>query len=434
MMVKKNIFNLAKKLWPIHRTIVGPGIRSSLKIIRSEQNLLKIKSMKTGHRAYDWKIPHEWKIKNAWIKYKNKKIIDYKKNNLHIVGHSEGVNKKIKLKYLKSRLHFIKKLPNAIPYVTSYYKKYWGFCLSYNAYKKLLNGKYHVFVDSKFKKGNLNYGELVLKGKTKKEILFSTYICHPSLANNEISGPCVNTFLSKYLQKIPNRYYTYRFIFIPETIGSIAYISKNLVNLKKNLLAGFNISCVGDERAYSYISSRKGDTVADYVAKKILFSTDKKYKKYDWFHRGSDERQFCSPGVDLPFCTISRSKFGEYKEYHNSLDVLGKVVTGKGLTTSLELLKKIVIFFEKNYFYNSTFKCEPFMSKRNLYETISIAKKYISGRRGKTSTEILMNVLSLCDGKTDLETICKKNKISKLKLKKTIEILEKNKLIYKTKL
>jgi aminopeptidase-like protein len=433
-MKKKAIFNLAKKLWPIHRTIAGPGLRASLKIIKSEQNSLIIKSIKTGHKVYDWKIPEEWEIKDAWIKYKNKKILDYKKNNLHIVGHSRKIHKKINLIDLKKKIHFIKKLPNAIPYVTSYYKKYWGFCLPYNNFKKLSNGEYVVHINSKFKKGNLNYGELVLKGKSKKEILFSTYLCHPSLANNEISGPCVNTFLTKYLQKIKNRHYTYRFIFVPETIGSIAYINKNLLNLKKNLLAGFNISCVGDERAYSYIGSRKGDTIADYVAKKVLYSTDKRFKKYDWLQRGSDERQFCSPGVDLPLCTISRSKFGEYKEYHNSLDILGKVVTSNGLNTSLELLKKIIIFFENNYFFNSTFKCEPFMSKRNLYETISIAKEDNKDKRGTTNTEILMNVLSLCDGKTDLDTICQKNKLSKLKVTKAIEILEKNKLIYKTKL
>ena len=427
IMTKKDIFNLAKKLWPIHRTIVGPGIRSSLKIIKSEQNLLKIKSIKTGKKIYDWKVPWEWEIKNAWIKYKDKKILDYKKNNLHIVGHSEKVNKKIYFKDLRSRIHFIKKIPNAIPYVTSYYKKYWGFCLYYNDYKKLSNGKYHVFVDSKFRKGNLNYGEIVLKGKTKKEILFSTYLCHPSLANNEISGPCVNTFLTKYLQKIKNRHYTYRFIFIPETIGSIAYINKNLSNLKKNLLAGFNISCVGDERAYSYTSSRKGNTIADYVAKKVLYSVDKKFKKYNWLFRGSDERQFCSPGVNLPLCTISRSKFGEYKEYHNSLDTLGKVVTGKGLITSFELLKKIVIFFENNFYYNSTFKCEPFMTKRNLYKTISKHEE-------TKNSDTLMNVLSSCDGETDFETICKQNRLGEKKVKKAIKILEKNKLIYKTKL
>tara|TARA_B100001093_G_scaffold486188_1_gene521288 strand:- start:529 stop:1830 length:1302 start_codon:yes stop_codon:yes gene_type:complete len=433
-MTKKAIFNLAKKLWPIHRTIAGPGLKASLKIIKSEQNLLKIKFIKTGKKVYDWKVPWEWEIKDAWIKFRNKKIIDYKKNNLHIVGHSHKINKIINLKELKSRIHFIKKIPNAIPFVTSYYKKYWGFCTNYKDYKKLQNGEYHVFIDSNFKKGYLNYGEIVLKGKTKKEILFTTYLCHPSLANNEISGPCVVTYLSKFVKKLKKKHYTYRFIFIPETIGSIAYINKNFSNLKKNLLAGFNISCVGDERAYSYVSSRKGDTISDYVAKKILYSTDQKFKRYSWFHRGSDERQFCSPGVDLPFCTISRSKFDEYKEYHNSLDVLGKVVTNKGLVTSLELLKKIIIFFEKSYFYNSTFKCEPFMTKRKLYKTISIADENIDVTRGTSNTEILMNVLSYCDGKTDLDTISKKNKLSKTRVREAIKILENNKLIYKVKL
>ncbi len=426
-MTKKVIFELAKKLWPIHRTIIGPGIRSSLKIIKSEQNLIKIRSIKTGTKVYDWKIPQEWKIKDAWIKYKNKKILEYKNSNLHIVGHSVAVNKKVSLNELKKKIHFIKKIPNAIPYVTSYYKKYWGFCMSYNKYKKLSKGNYHVYVNSEFKKGNLNYGEVIFKGKSKKEILFSTYLCHPSLANNEISGPCVNTFLSKYVQEIKKRYYTYRFIFIPETIGSISYINKNFSYLKKNLLAGFNISCVGDERAYSYVSSRKSNTIADYVANKILYETDKKYKKYNWLSRGSDERQFCSPGVDLPICTISRSKFGEYKEYHNSLDTLGKVVTTKGLDSSLELLKKIVNFFENNIYYNSVHKCEPFMTKRNLYNSLSEYNK-------SKNDDYLMNVLSSCDGKTDFETICSINNLSKIKTLKAINILSKNNLIYKTKL
>lgn len=426
-MTKKSIFKLAKKLWPIHRTIVGPGIRTSLKVIKSEQNLIKIKSVKTGTKVYDWKIPKEWEVKDAWIKYNNRKVVDYKKNNLHIVGHSIAIDKKINFNELKKKIHHIKRIQNAVPYVTSYYKKYWGFCMSYKKFKKLKSGQYHVFIDTKFKKGNLNYGELVFKGKSKKEILFSTYLCHPSLANNEISGPCVNTFLTKYVENIKDRYYTYRFIFIPETIGSITYISKKFSHLKKNLLAGFNISCVGDERAYSYVSSRKGDTMADYVANKILYQVDKKFKKYDWLSRGSDERQFCSPGVDLPICTISRSKFGEYPEYHNSLDTLGKVVTTKGLSSSLKLLKKIVVHFENNFYYNSVHKCEPFMTKRKLYNSLS---KFNQSKKDN----YLMNVLSSCDGKTDFDTICKINKLSKIKALKAVRILIKKNLIHKTKL
>ena len=425
-MSKKNIMTLAKSLWPIHRTIAGPGIRLSLQIIKSYQSLLKIKSIKSGTKVFDWKIPKEWAIKDAWIKFNNKKIIDYKKNNLHVVGFSSKINRTLELKDLKHRLHFIKKIPNAIPYVTSYYKKYWGFCIQYDDFKKLPKGKYQVFIDSKFTKGNLNYGELVFKGKSKKEILFSTYLCHPSMANNEISGPCVSTFLSKYVKNMKNRHYTYRFIFVPETIGSIAYISKNFDQMKKNIIAGFNLSCIGDEREYSYISSRSGNTIADQIAKKILFSIDKKFKKYSWLERGSDERQFCSPGVDLPICTISRSKFGKYKEYHNSLDVIGKVVTKNGMNSSLTLLKKIINCLENTFYYNSVYKCEPFMTKRKLYNSLS---KYENSNNHKD----LMNVLSMCDGKTELDKISNKCNLSHSKLNILLKTLEKKRLIYKSK-
>tara|TARA_Y100001970_G_C14259135_1_gene878172 strand:+ start:7062 stop:8339 length:1278 start_codon:yes stop_codon:yes gene_type:complete len=425
-MYKKNIMTLAKSLWPIHRTIVGPGFRESLSIIKFYQNLLKVKNIKTGTKVFDWKIPKEWQIKDAWIKYKKKKILDYKKNNLYVVGHSTNINKSINLNQLKKHLHYIKEIPNAIPYVTSYYKKYWGFCIEYKKFKNLKRGNYQIYIDSKLSKGNLSYGEIVLKGKTKKEILFTTYLCHPSMANNEISGPCVSTFLSNYVKNLKKRHYTYRFLFIPETIGSISYISKNLKHLKANLLAGFNISCVGDERNYSYISSRSGNTLADKVAKKTLNSLSLKFKKYDWMQRGSDERQFCSPGVDLPFCTLSRSKFGTYKEYHTSLDKIGNVLTKKGLNSSLRLFKEVVNFFETHEYYNSTYKCEPFMTKRNLYSHIS---KY-----EKTSNRDLMNVLSVCDGRTDLNEISKKCNIKKFTVVKILKILEKNKLIFKTKI
>ena len=425
-MPKTKILKLAKELWPIHRTIAGPGIRTSLKIIKSYQNLLKIKSIKSGTKVFDWIVPNEWSIKNAWVKFNKKKIIDYKKNNLHVVGFSEKINKTVNLKNFLKRIHYLKNKPNAIPFVTSYYKKYWGFCIEYNKIRNLKKGKYHVYIDSNFKKGSLNYGEIFLKGKSTKEILFSTYLCHPSMANNEISGPCVSTFLSEYVKTIRNRYYSYRFIFIPETIGSIAYISKNLKKMKRNIIAGFNLSCIGDQRGYSYVSSRTGNTLADHVAKKVLNSIDKKFKIYSWLERGSDERQYCSPGVDLPICTLSRSKFGEFKEYHNSLDTIGNVVTQKGLQSSLEMVKKIVNYFEQNLYYKSVYKCEPFMTKRNLYNTIS---KYEN-----SNNKSLMDIISFCDGKTELDDLAKLCNLPKSKLTLMLKTLEKNKLIYKTKI
>ena len=238
-MVTQRIYNLGKALFPINRSITGKGTLKSLKLIQKEIPKLKIKKIKSNSKVFDWKIPPEWNVKKAFVKDKfGKKIIDIEVNNLHLVGYSSPVEKKISKKQLLKRIYSIKKQPNAIPYVTSYYKRYWGFCLSYNQKKKIIkkyndNDKFIVKIDSNYKKnGNLNYGEVILPGKEKKEILISTYICHPQMANNELSGPLVVTALVKHFIKRKNEK-TLRFIFVPETIGSIAYLNKNFKILKK---------------------------------------------------------------------------------------------------------------------------------------------------------------------------------------------------------
>ena len=232
------MYKLAKELWPINRSLTGEGVEKTLSIIK--KNLpIKILNFKSGSKAFDWKIPKVWEIKNGWLKNeKNEKILDFKKNNLHVVGYSKYVNKDLTLKKLKKRIHYLKNKPNAIPYVTSYYEKNWGFCMQYNKFKKLKKGIYRAFIDSKFKKGNLKIGELVIKGKSKKEILFSTYLCHPSMANNEISGIVVATNLAKWLMKQKFKE-TYRILFLPEPIGSIAYLSKKKDVLIKKTIAGY---------------------------------------------------------------------------------------------------------------------------------------------------------------------------------------------------
>ena len=323
------MLNFAKRLFPINRSLTGPGNRKTLRLIKKVVKKIKIKSFKSGQKVYDWTVPLEWSISDAFIiTPDNKKICDFKKNNLHVIGYSKAVNKKIDLDTLKKNLHFTKKIKSAIPYVTSYYKKRWGFCISYNQFLKLKKGIYKVFIKSRFKKGKLNYGEELLKGKSSREVLISTYICHPSMANNEISGPTLSSYLYKWLS-LKKRKYTYRFIFIPETIGSIAYIKKNHKKLKKNTFAGYNLTCIGDERSYSYIPSKYKNSVSDKVYFKAIKLKKIRSKIYNWRKRGSDERQFCSPGVDLPIGTIMRSKFGDYKEYHTSDDQIGKTVTSK---------------------------------------------------------------------------------------------------------
>jgi aminopeptidase-like protein len=418
------IHKFAKKLWPINRSITGSGQRKTLRYIRNINKNLKIKKFKTGKKVFDWKIPEEWNIKSAWIKnLKNEKIIDFIKNNLHVVGYSRSVNKKISLTELKKKLFSIKSRPNAIPYVTSYYKKSWGFCIEHKKLKNLKDKYYKIKIDSYFSKGNLSYGEILIPGKSKKEILFTTYICHPSMANNELSGPSLLTYLSKWLKGRKNNY-TYRILFLSETIGSIAYINSNLKKLQSNVIAGFVVTCVGDDRSYSYLPSKQGDTLSDKVVLKVLKRNKLRFKKYSWLDRGSDERQFCAPGVNLPVCSIMRTKYGEYSEYHTSDDNLIDVVTPNGLNKSFSLYKKIIYEIEKNEFPKSYFKCEPQLGKRNLYPTTSSYKGL------SLKQKLIKDFLSYCDGNLYLYEIAKKCKSSLFEVKKINKILKEKKLVF----
>ena len=416
------MFSWAKDLFPINRSLTGPGVRETLQYIKKLIPDLKIKNIKSGTKCFDWRIPNEWLAKEAWVKnLKGETIIDFKNNNLHLVGYSKPINKKMNLKELNKHLYSLPKQPNAIPYVTSYYKTQWGFCIKHKDRKKLKKIKYHVYVNSELKPGVLNYGEIILKGKTNKEILLSTYICHPSLANNELSGPIVTTSLARWIKKIKNRKYTYRIIFIPETIGSIAYISKNLNKLKQNVVAGYNITCVGDNNTYSYFPSRNENTFADRVALNVLNSIDPNFKKYTWLDRGSDERQFCAPGIDLPVVTLSRSKFGEYPEYHTSLDNLD-FISKKGLESSFEFLKKIVDTIEINTFPKNVFLCEPHLSSKNMYPHLSIKDNF-------DKTKKIMNIITYCDGYHDLVDISNKINLPVSELLNFIKILKNKKII-----
>jgi len=424
-MIGNRIHKLAKKLWPINRSITGSGVVETLNILKMVVPELKIKSFKSGSKVFDWKIPAEWEIKSAWVKDPTgKTIIDFSKNNLHLVGYSAPINKTIKLEKLNRHLHSIKEQPNAIPYVTSYYEKNWGFCLKHSIRKKLKKGNYRVFIDSKFKKnGKLSYGEILIPGKSKKEIFLSTYICHPSMANNELSGPCVVIHLAKWIKNLKNRRYSYRIVLVPETIGSIAYLSKNYKTMKKKIIAGYNICCIGDERNYSYLPSRNSNTLSDFAAKHVLKWKVKKFKTYTWLDRGSDERQYCAPGIDLPVASVMRTKYLEYPEYHTSLDNLKKVVTPKGLNGGFNILKEILIVLEQNIIPKYTILCEPQLSKRNLYSKIS--KKNLKSK----NSYMILHLLSLSDGKTSLIEIAEKCSMPIWKINNIITKLLKHKLI-----
>lgn len=285
--------------------------------------------MPSGFKAFDWQVPQEWSVTDAYIVDPRGEILcDFSKNNLHLVGYSSPFEGYLSLRELQPHLFSLEDQPDAIPYVTTYYNDNWGFCLSHNQRLSLEDGQYYVCIKSKKFDGRLNYGELLIPGKVEREVFFSTYVCHPSMANNELSGPVLAVELAQLLLRSEN-HFSYRFVFIPETIGSLVYMAKNLATMKRNILAGYVLTCVGDERAISYLPSRAGDSVADKVALVALGKLGLNYLSYSWLDRGSDERQYCAPGADLPICSVMRSKYGSFPEYHTHLDQLGSVVTEK---------------------------------------------------------------------------------------------------------
>ena len=403
-MIGNQIYKLAHELWPINRSITGDGVRKTLSIIKQHLPEMEIKEVPTGTKVFDWEVPKEWRIRDAWIRTPTgEKICHFKNNNLHLLGYSCPYNGKMTLNELDNFLFSIEEQPNAIPYITSYYKNSWGFCISHNQRKALQDGEYEVYIDSEFLDGHLTYGEVLLKGESDKEVFLSTYICHPSMANNELSGPCVTTFITKWIKEIPNRYYSYRIIFIPETIGSITYLSFNLFEMKQKIIAGFNVTCVGDDRVYSYLPSRNGKTISDDVAKHVLKHIDSSYKSYSWTDRGSDERQYCAPGVDLPIASIMRSKFSNYDEYHTSLDDLTFVVSPQGLEGGYQAIRYAIEAIENNVYPISNFLCEPQLGKRGLYPSLSTKKSHEEVRRTmdlitwSDGTKSLLEIADLCE-------------------------------------
>lgn len=422
-MIGQEIYNFAQKLWPINRSITGKGVRETLNLIKVHLPRLNIESVPSGTAVFDWIIPKEWSANDAFIVTPSgEKICNFKSNNLHLLGYSISFEGKISLNELKEHLYTLPDQPDAIPYITSYYKERWGFCLSQNQYDQLEEGEYYVKVDTKHFDGVLNYGELIIPGKSSQEIFLSTYICHPSMANNELSGPTVVTYLAKWLLELQQLDYTYRIVFIPETIGSITYLSLNHDYMKKNIIAGFNVSCVGDGGAYSYLPSRNGKTLSDSIAKHVLKHTDSNFKSYSWLDRGSDERQYCAPGIDLPIASIMRTKYHQYPEYHTSLDDLENVVSPKGLDGGYWALRRAIEAVEKNKRYRVTVFCEPQMGKRGLYPTLSTKK---SGKQ----VRLMMDLMSLCDGKSFLLEVAECLNTPIWELYELIETLVSHKLL-----
>ncbi|EAI3784396.1 DUF4910 domain-containing protein [Campylobacter jejuni] len=392
----KAMYELACELFPIPRSITGQGFRASLEILNKTLGggILKFHSIKSGTKVFDWIVPDEWNVKEAYIiTPEGEKICDFKKHNLHLLNYSEAIDQEIELEELQDHLYSIEEMPDGIPYVTSYYKRRWGFCLTHNERKKLKKGKYKVYIDAKHdENGFLDYADFILPStqNSKDEILISTYLCHPSMANNELSGPVVAIFLAKWLLSLKERRYNYRFVIIPETIGSIVYLSKHLEHLKKHVKAGFVLSCLGDDHAYSLIHTPKENTLSDKVALHTLKNKEN-FKAFSFLDRGSDERQYNAPLVNLGIVGVCRTRYGNYDGYHNSKDDLN-FISEKGLMGGLQSMQEMILNLEINAVYENTIVCEPNLGKRGLYHTLSTAN----------DIPLACNFLAYCDGENDI--------------------------------
>ena len=391
------------RLWPICRSITGNGLRSSFQILQ-EIAPFELTEVPSGTSVFDWVIPQEWNITDAYIIDPNgKKWADFKVNNLHVVGYSTPVRAKMNFEELRPHLHSLASQPDAIPYITSYYKPYWGFCLSQQEFDLLpQEGTYEVVIESELKDGSLTYGEVVLPGKTDQEILLSSYLCHPSMANNELSGPLALVGIYERLSKLTDRHFTYRFILAPETIGIIAFLAKRGDHLKKKLTAGYVLTCCGDSGIFHYKKSKKGDSLADRVAEHVLRYRGDEYAVLPFAVGGSDERQYCSPGFNLPVGSLMRTPYQRYDYYHTSKDDK-QFISFDALEKTIDRYVDIALAFEQNaFYYNEVQFGEPNMGKRGLYPSAT------SPDIQRAAVHRMMHLLSFADGEHDLLSIAER--------------------------
>lgn len=421
--MQKRMETYFDRLWPICRSITGPGFRQSLDIL-SEIVPFKRLRFASGRKVLDWRVPPEWEAKAAYfLDPGGKKHADFSKNNLHLLNFSAPYKGRMRLDALKEHLYKLPGQPTAIPYLTSYYKRRWGFCLAHEEFLRLPAGEYKARIDTRIRKGFLEIGEAVLPGKTRSEIFFSSYLCHPSLANNELSGPLVLAFLYEKIAAMPHRRFTYRFAVMPETIGAVAYLSKRGNLLKERMAAGYQITCVGDPGMFTYKRSRQGNSLADRAALKVLGKIGRhKDLRFDP-STGSDERQYCSPGYDLPVGSLMRTMYGQYPQYHTSLDNKGFIDFG-ALKGSVEAYFAVVKELEsREILKNTVMRGEPQLGKRGLYPTIGSQKT----RHEKAA--VMLWVLNLADGTRTLEEIAEDSGQPFQKIAQAARDLQKARLI-----
>jgi aminopeptidase-like protein len=419
--IGKQMFGLMSRLYPICRSITGEGFRQTLNMLK-EHIPLKINAVPSGTEVFDWVVPKEWNIKDAYVKNsKGKKVIDFKKSNLHVVNYSIPVNRKMSVKGLQEHLFTLPEHPDWIPYRTSYYKESWGFCLSHNDFLKLKEGTYEVVIDSRLEDGYLNYGEYYIKGQNNEEILISTHACHPSLCNDNLSGIVLTTFLAKCISRLTPRY-SYRFLFIPGGIGSIIWLFLNedkVVNIKHGLV----VACVGDSASFTYKKTRKGDAEIDQAVINILRSSSEDYKIIDFSPYGYDERNFCSPGFNLPMGSLTRSTHSQFPQYHSSADNLD-FIKPECLVESLQKYLSAINVLENNKKYlNIKPKGEVQLGKKGLYGMMG-------GLQKRPSDEMsLLWVLNMSDGKHSLLDISDRSGLNFDLIRNAADVLCEHKLL-----
>lgn len=406
---------LATELFPITRSLTGPGYRETLRVLERTSGPMERHIYRSGEAVLDWTVPKEWAIREAWVRDpEGRPVVSLEDSNLHVVGYSTPVHRRLTLEELQPHLHSLPGQPDAIPYRTSYYSESWGFCLTDRQRRELPPGEYEVYIDADLSDGHLEVGEVTVEGRTGSEVLFSTYCCHPSLANNELSGPVVVAHLARALRERAERpRLTYRFLFLPETIGAIAYLARFGDRLSRRLAAGYVVTCVGDPGDFTYKRSRRGSSLADRAAEHVLRHAGCPHRVLDFFPTGSDERQYCSPGFDLPVGSLMRSPYGTYPEYHTSLDDLS-LITPEALEGTLEMYELIVEALEAAETLVSTAPFgEPQLGRRGLYPstggstTIYGKGEGVGGAAGESvppeeRLKDILQVLNLCDGTRDL--------------------------------
>ncbi len=387
------MYRLAERLYPICRSITGNGVRETLAILK-EIIPLELTEVPSGTKVLDWEIPDEWNIKDAWIKdMAGDKIINFRDLNLHVLNYSTPVDQIIDLERLKKHVYTLPEYPQWVPYRTSYHNRQWGFCMSHNQMENLKDDNYHIKIDSEIRPGALTYGEFFIQGKTKEEVLISCHICHPSLCNDNLSGIIIATFIAGFLQTLKTRF-SYRFLFIPGTIGSIAWLSRN-ENKLQNIKYGLVLTLLGDTSPFHYKKSRRGNAEIDKIME-FLLRNESNSQIREFSPYGYDERQFCSPGFNLPVGRFSRKPHGEFPEYHTSADNLD-FVNPVNIGESFKFLLRVITLIENNIKYiNLNPKGEPQLGKRGLYRQIG------GESRQKDYEMALLWILSFSDGDNSL--------------------------------